>query len=79
MVPGGPTELGLLAIDKSRVHRERSFSLSAFASVTVYGCSDTLRLLLAIPWPGELRGHPLQLPGESQGRCGKEEHSRSWD
>ena len=43
---------------KSRVKRERSFSLSAFASVTVYGCSDTLRLLWAIPWPGELRGHP---------------------
>ena len=38
--------------------RESSLPLSAFASVTVYGCSDTLRLLWATPWawPGELRG-----------------------
>ena len=34
------------------VYHEHSFPLSAFASVTVYGCSDTLRLLWAIPCRG---------------------------
>ena len=33
-------------------------TVSAFASVTVYGCSDTLRLLWATSWPGELIGYP---------------------